>query len=587
MLDYGDAVADWFAGLGQVHADRGELEEALKYTDIAGSLLCRQSRNLTSLQVEANLRQVAGQLLAAGHIHWRKPREETCLHVASEVLPAGGLTSMIARWVANDASGRRHSMVVLNQETPKTPELLDAISNRGGKVFLADQTSSLVERARWLRKLAFENASHVVLHVDTSDVICGAAFGVPGGPPVMLVNHAAHIYWTGASIVDVVLNCRGSDLEGIWASKHRGIKCHATLPIPLPESSGITPGTDFGGKLKQQARASLGVSPDAVVLLTVGASFKYLATDDQDFVQACERVLEALPNGVVLAAGFVGDNRWQAACARTGNRIRTLGRLSQDQLATLRKAADIYLEGFPFGTTTSLLESAICGLPVILAPATCPPPYGSDGVALDKVLQRPQSVEEYVNRVIHLGSHPEVRQQEGTEIRNSVCKHHTGEGWRRYLEAVIRTLPAEHAVTPIVRVTPTPASVYEHWSRFLPRWTWSYEHTLENGLLHAYAHGLKPRLDRQILQSCGRAEDLRKGRTIPLPVLIALCNYLMVLLPAPAGRRLYRLFFSLCLGSLVGRCRRRLTQILGLADKPRGAYEEYRAANASRTWHGR
>ena len=57
---------------------------------------------------------------------------------------------------------------------------------------------------------------------------------------------------------------------------------------------------------------------------------------------------------------------------------------------------------FVDSTITALLEAGLKGIPVVLAPAQCPPPYGSDGVALDDIVERPRTLEEYKNNIIKL-----------------------------------------------------------------------------------------------------------------------------------------------------------------------------------------
>ena len=195
------------------------------------------------------------------------------------------------------------------------------------------------------------------------------------------------------------MNCRGSELEVFWSATYRGVglsRC-AIVPIPLidldPES--LESGEASKPELKRQSRQTLGIAADAIVILTVGSSFKYLPIDGLDFLEIWEEILKAVPEAVVLAVGFDGDQRWKDASARVGNRIRTLGAMPHSQLLKVQDAADLYVEAFPFGTTTSLLEAGLKGIPVGLAPAQSPPPYGTDGIALDDILQRPATVAEY------------------------------------------------------------------------------------------------------------------------------------------------------------------------------------------------
>jgi hypothetical protein len=581
-LDYADAVAEWFLDMGEDQLARADWEGALRYTRIAAIVLARQNRTLSSARVEAILQRVAGHIAGADQPCPGSGKSgETCLHVLTEALPTGGLIAISRRWILNDRSSRRHSIVLLDQRTPVPEGLAQLARERGGDLYVADPDASLLSRAVWLRQLARKEASCVVLNVDVADVIWGAAFGSAGGPPVMLVNQNAHLYWTGGSLIDLLLNIRGSALEGVWASTFRAIPRYANVPIPLPETAapGIT--AEMAQARRAEARRLLDLPSDAIILLTVGSWFKFLPLDHLDFVATCERLLGDVPQAIVLAVGFPGDERWRSASLRRGSRIRTLGRVSQAELATLRAASDIYLEGFPFGTTSSLLEASLDGLPVVLAPATCPPPYGTDGLALDDVLVRPATVDDYVNTVIRLARHPADRQREGTLVRQSVYEHHSGDGWRRHLEVALGMLPGEHAVRTPVAPVRTPVAIHEYWSRFVPQWSWGFEQTLEYAVQNAYASHLKPQLSPKMLDACRRAGSLRAGQTIPLPLLILLCNHLLAWFPARLSGRIFRLAAAGCGGSLRSRLFRRIGRWLRFVEEPREPYQEYRSGRSS------
>src|SRR5262249_12355580 len=149
---------------------------------------------------------------------------------------------------------------------------------------------------------------------------------------------------------------------------------------------------------------------------------------------------------VLLAVGFDGDQRWKDASARVGNRIRTLGTVPHAQLLKVQDAADLYVEAFPFGTTTSLLEAGLKGIPLGLAPVQSPPPYGTDGIPLDDILQRPATVAEYQARMKRLCHSADKRVALGGKVRDAILRHHSGAGWREHLETAIKSLPREHTV---------------------------------------------------------------------------------------------------------------------------------------------
>ena len=580
-LDYAQAIADWFLELGDGHIGRGNFEEALKCNYIAGGILMLQNRDLVSVRIESNLRLVADRLAKRGMLQQDAPirtgRPERCLHVLTEALPAGGLTAMASRWMRNDGGGRVHSVALLSQEVPVPVSLQQEVENSGGRIHTADPAGSLVNRAVWLRRLATEDANYVILHVGPADVICGVAFGIPGGPPVMLVNHAAHIFWSGASTTDQVVNCRGSELEVFWSATYRGVgfsRC-AIVPIPLLDPKPSESGDASKPELRREFRQTLGVALDAIVILTVGSSFKYLPIDGLDFLEIWGCILKAVPKAVLLAVGFEGDQRWKDASARVENRIRTLGAMPHAQLLKIQETVDIYVEAFPFGTTTSLLEAGLNGIPVGLAPVQSPPPYATDGIALDDTLQRPATVAEYQARIIQLCRSADEREALGGKVRNSILRHHSGAGWREHLEAAIKSLPREHTVLSEITPMRTPAAIHECWSLFVPQWTMGYENTLEIAVTRALSVGLRPRLTAAVRQACRDHRALRSDRTVPVPVLVLLFSVVLPLLPVAWSSITFRASVFLFRASFFPRMRKKIAQLIGLCDRPTSPYQEY------------
>ena len=578
-LDYADAIAEWFLDIGEARSREGDLEDGLKYTYIAATILARQNRTLSSLRVDSNLRFVASRLIADNDSRPIAPsktrRKEVCLHVLNEALPAGGHTTMAIRWIRNDSAERAHSVALLSQEIPIPDGLLEAVTHSGGSVYKANPGDTFLSRAAWLRNLSRDTATYVILHIDASDVICGSAFGTKGGPPVLLVNHAAHLFWTGASIADLVVNCRGSALEGLWTMTHRSSSRCATVPIPLEKQKVLSNGNTSDLELRHQAKKRIGIPIDSIVILTVGASYKYSPANGLDFLEVCESILKQLPKGYLLVVGFEADSRWRSASRRLGGRIRVLGTLLRSELAIVHKAADIYIEGFPFGTTTSLLEAGLNGIPAVLAPAQCPPPYGSDGIALDSTVARPRTVEEYKTNIIQLSNDEAKRSREGDRLRDSVTEHHTGPGWKQHLEDAIEMLPHEHTTYSSITPVRTPEVVHEYWSMLFEKISSNYEETLEASFLRALTMKLRPPLNTALQRICKDYRSVRIHRTVPMPLLVLLRNYPIPFLPVVWEQRIFQLLSFLCRAFLLTRVLGKVRQLFGRTKRPQG-YDAYR-----------
>src|SRR5207253_2876944 len=109
----------------------------------------------------------------------------------------------------------------------------------------------------------------------------------------------------------------------------------------------------------------------------------------------------------------------------------------EDPSAYLR-AADVYLETFPFGGQTALLEAALAGLPCVRAFA---PPFDllvASDEALDGLLTNPATEEDYVEQASALIRNPEARHCLGAKLREQVHFYHSGEQWQRRLDEVYR-----------------------------------------------------------------------------------------------------------------------------------------------------
>ena len=580
-LDYAVAVTDWLLDHAEDHLERDELEQALNYIYIAGSILQTQNRDLVSLRVERNLQRISNRLADRGLIQRDVPvrsgRPERCLHVITEALPAGGLTAMASRWIANDTGGRVHSVALLSQEVPIPGALQSAVERSGGVIHSAPVAQTLVERACWLRTLAESDANFVILHVELADVVCGAAFGAPGGPPVLVVNHAAHLYWSGASIADLVVNCRGSELELLWTRHYRGVDQGRCAVVPIPLQDNTVAETDGSPKQarKQELLARLGVAAGTIVVVTVGSAFKFLPIPNLNFLQTWEEFLSINSNVALLVIGFIGDKRWKEASAQVKNRIVTLGTMQHEELLKILDASDLYAEAFPFGTTTSLLEAGLNGLPVSVGPAECAPPYATDGVALDNIMHRPESVGDYKAYMSTLCQDPCARATLGQRVQASIRAHHTGRGWNDYLDKAVASLPPLHR--PHLSITPnrTPKSVHEIWGVLSAHWNVRYENVLETAVRRALDAKLPIRVTARVKQDCIRYRRLRRGHTIPGPLLELSLNHLLPLLPASYRSNAFRPVAYLLKGALLDRLVQKLKLMIGIAESAHSPYQEY------------
>lgn len=447
----------WCIGNARRQVRSGNLDLALGWTRWAALLFCDQRcGELTSPALERTLTLI-GRRLPIPAPAPRRTGPRRWLHVFTYWEAIGGHTAFALRWLRADAGGEVHSIALIEQEGDLPAEVLSSTEATGGQIHRLECELSSVQRAEQLRRLAWRDYDVVVLHLHQYDVISPAAFAVPGGPPVLLVNGADHMFWTGAGVTDLALHIRPLAQE--WSARYRGLPRGCVLPIPLPQRE---PATDSQRAL---ARAQLGLPPDACILLSIGSDWKFAPMAGIDFTRLAEQVLRISPSVYLVVVGPNPQSAcWHEAVQRGGGRL--IVHAATPNLQPLHHAADIYLDSMPHGSLTALLEVAMLGVPCMLQPRSCPYPlYPDDGAQV--VLPRPADFEDYLRLLRQWVIDPKQRRQQGEVLANSVRSQHCGEGWRSLLASVKATLPAVHRVWPVNPQESVPDSYLRFWNEFL------------------------------------------------------------------------------------------------------------------------
>lgn len=465
---------------------RNQFEEALQWCRVAAWCASRKGwfGELSSRQLETELLRAARSLPTPPR-HASSRSRPRWLHVLSEAYGTLGHTNLCRRWMQLDAEVT-HDVMLLDQKDDVPANLAEAARTARGECVVLDPTASLLHRSKELRDYAWQNADVVVLHTHPEDVAATTAFGVPGGPPVLLVNHADHAFWVGCSVADLVLDIRTSG--HLWTKQARGVSRAAVLPLPLVEKrepSGPLPGDQ---NQKRMLRRELGLPEDAVLFLTVGSAHKYEPVPGLDFVETAKAILEQCQNAILVAVGPADTGFWKAANKATGGRVLAFGR--QPDSTVFCRAADVYLEGFPAGSLTALLEAGEAGLPCVRAPGEIAPPYCADDPSMEDVPQ-PATVKDYIRRAVRLAQDPVGCAEIGRTLQQSIRSHHFEAGWLKRLREIKKLIPQTHSVYPDFKpmpveqthrdwfiqylhskeATPTEGTVAE--SAFVQAWRWT------------------------------------------------------------------------------------------------------------------
>lgn len=351
----------------------------------------------------------------------------TILHVATTAYDAGGHTRVFTNWIKNDESSD-HSLVLLNQGSQPVPEGLPAIvGKRGGELTIFPSETSRLVKARRLRELA-RNFDAIVLHHHPNDLVPLVALADEQLPPVAIFNHADHVFWIGVSIADTVIEFRE---EGAELSKDKRNANHCMiLPLPLERS--------FRELNKQEARAKLQIPNDQVMLLSIGAQYKYEPNETHNFFATISKVLDENPTAEAYVIGPPSDWELSSIKDHLHERQHLLGVIGDPSLYFA--AADIYLCGFPYGSGLALLEAIRAGACPMLAFAPASRFMVFNDVALANILQTPMTEQEYITQLSQLITNRSLREELASSLKARVLDYHLGATWSEHLSAIYGVL---------------------------------------------------------------------------------------------------------------------------------------------------
>lgn len=408
------------------------------------------------------------------------------LHVLTYARPVGGDCRFVGRWMVEDKASV-HSVAVVSQthyrDVFEIPGFLigEAEASGGSLIALRASASRPLDQARELRGLC-QQADVVALHLWPHDIVpvIALAAGCDAAKTVF-INHSDHTFWVGGSASHSIAHLR-TQYDRFLSERRALVPERSTiLPIPLahrPVSAG-----------RAEAKAALGLPPDAVVLLTVASAFKFSAPGQVGFLELVTPVLKKFGSSALFAIGPNAEGAWKSASAEVDGRVVALGPRWNNDLYFA--AADIYLDSVPFSSITSLLEAGSQGLPVVgLERSTESQLLGAGAPGIEGVIELARDGEAYRDTLSRLIEDEEYRRHSGRRLQAQILARHTGEGWLDSLRATYSALDGSLGR----------GCMKEDEDRF---------HTgeLDQALARLYAHAFEPR----------RAHDLIRNYVGALP----------------------------------------------------------------------
>ena len=274
----------------------------------------------------------------------------------------------------------------------------------------------------------------------------GPRLGVPYG----LVLHGAEV--TVPARMPGVAALLRRTLAGaevvISASGYAAAEARRLCPAMVPDDY-VPPGVDTGrfvpldAEQRRQARRRLGVASEETLVLSVSRLVPRKGVDR--LIEAVARLAPGRPDLRLLIAGAGRDaGRLEALVRRTGAPARLLGRVTEDALADLYGASDLFamlcrkrwfgLEQEGFGIV--FLEAAAAGVAQIAGDsggAAEAVEHGAGGL----VVEQPDDVEAVADALAALLDDPERRRRLGAEARRRAEEHFSYDHLARRLRHVL------------------------------------------------------------------------------------------------------------------------------------------------------
>lgn len=301
----------------------------------------------TSNCFESIIRNIALKSLDFDNVNIQDTAEDKTLHLFSEISSIGGHSKLIFSWMENDKNSK-HYLLSTWQNFQEVSDIAKSYQyNIDHNLFVYDQKLNIIEKAQKIVDTLKENYfSRIILHIHPHDVIPSLVFSSQKlKSPVFFLNHAEHTYWLGAPVTDFLLQIRESNILKDSENRNIPVQDQFFLPIPVDESY----------SLKKTEKNTFNI-------ISIGRASKYEPNQEYNFYEEALKIVKKFEHVVFTIIGIELNN--------PNRKIYTHERLifihPTRDINPYIETADLYLEGFPIPSFTSLLEPAMAGVPFVL-----------------------------------------------------------------------------------------------------------------------------------------------------------------------------------------------------------------------------
>jgi hypothetical protein len=171
-------------------------------------------------------------------------------------------------------------------------------------------------------------------------------------------------------------------------------------------------------------------------------------------------LLQRHPNALLYVLGAGDPVDWRAASAAVGGRIRPFSETPDAKVYF--EAADIYVDSFPFVSSTSMMEAA--GLETPLVSRFYGPKeariFAINHPGIDAPTLHGANEAEYLAHLDSLLRDSTLRARKGKEARESVLYYHTPPSWLTFIERVYALAAELPPIDPVAQLSGMPTETF-------------------------------------------------------------------------------------------------------------------------------
>lgn len=365
-----------------------------------------------------------------------QPEKGTFVHVMTTAYSSGGHTRVVERWIGQAPETQKHDLILLEKKKKDPlPALLEEnVREKNGTIRCYDPYSPMLERALKLREAAM-HYEYVILHIHPNDPIALIAFGTPEFTrPVIVFNHADHIFWAGVSIADMVAELSSGGLK--TSREQRLVKKSFRLGIPVENKEMLLPS-------QEEARKKLNIPADKKAVLLSGHSGKLRPAGKSDITRVLDDMLRQNPDVLLYVIGpSAKEKHWKRLMQTAGGRLIMPGQVDYDKEYPLYlSASDFVIDSYPVGGGTAMIDAVLAGKPVLSLETAIP--------RLDYLAESQSnclSEEELLSKSFKVLNDPAYAEKLQKETADRLYADLSIENWGKKIDRMLSETPQKHSL---------------------------------------------------------------------------------------------------------------------------------------------